>query len=571
MRVYDFQENAETGQVTCFIMQADPAEISAFKLKMAFSESEYKGLYVFNENIDPACSEAMAAIAERSRNNDDAASSSELPLASCLIAERRDGTAEVKISDDRMVADVTVTTACGGSPITAERIRDALTAAGINVGIQDASIDALVAEAIESPGGLQIKRKVAEGKEPGRGTPSRFEYLITPFQDRVLQPKELDDGSIDMLDLGDINTVETGQPLVRRHPAQPGEDGFDVLGTPIPSETPKETEFTIGNCTEISADDPHLLISTSNGIPHRIKNGMTIDDVLQIDEVGLRTGHIDLDGNLLVKGDIRPDMKVKVTGNLMVLGFVESAEIEAGGDVTVRNGIIGPPPDTASHSCAIVARNIEAKYAQNANLKASEDIRLSSHMLHCQASCHSVYVGTERTRDARLAGGSVQADNTVCASVFGAEAGTQTKIGFDARVQEMQARADEMNEARQEKEKTLVSLAATARKLLAIEKRSAEMNEKIQRIRNTVDQYQKDALEIKAQEEELHQQINTVREQCHVTAWFSFHGGVELHCGAIHHRFTNDRGPGTLAIRDGRWRSVNEYGVPEEGDAGNHA
>ena len=45
-------------------------------------------------------------------------------------------------------------------------------------------------------------------------------------QDRILRPKERDDGSVDMRDLGDIICVKVGDPLAKKIPLTEGINGF---------------------------------------------------------------------------------------------------------------------------------------------------------------------------------------------------------------------------------------------------------------------------------------------------------------------------------------------------------
>ena len=554
MDAFNFIEDPETRQVTCFVMPAATEELNAYKLRMALQQSEFKDLYAFHENVDSVIADAMAALASRARDSidDDTQAAAPVALAQCIIAERRDGSIDIQISDDGMQADGVVTTTCGGTPIDSTVIERALTDAGVTQGIDAEAIQTLAKEAIESPGGLQVKRLLASGATPGPGIKSRFENLVVPFQDRVLKPREQDDGNIDMLDLGDIDTVEPGSPLVRREPAKPGKDGFTVRGDAITAEPPKETEFEVGEGTEISSDDSHLLIASVNGVPHRIRHGMSVDDVLQTGPVSLRTGHIDLDGNLLVKGDVMPEMKVRVTGNLTVLGFIEGAQVEAGGDITVRDGIIGAPPRDGQFVCSVSGRSIESKYAQNVLLKASQDIRLSSHLMHSDVFCHSLTVGRPNASNAYIMGGRIHAEAAVNATSIGADAGSRTEINFNRALADRQQRIEALQHEREQNMNTMTALSKPLQQLSALPKKP-DIVEKINRIKNTIQQYLIDVTALEQQEKDLQAEIDQIRETCRITAWASFHAGVEFDCAGAHHKFVNDGGGATFGIRNGHW------------------
>lgn len=560
MAVYEFKENSDTRQVTCYILPTDPSEISVEKAKAAFEQSKFADLHLFSEHLEPAIAAALKTLAAREQAESGQESAKPRPLTAFVIAERRDDShIAVNVSEDATEAEVTLTKSSSAAIASVEMIQRALARASVVKGINESAIHELVAEAREAKDGQVLKRTVAEGVPPGPGVPSSFEYLVTPFQDRVLQPQQQEDGSVDQLDLGNIDTVKVGDVLMRRRPARPGSDGSTVTGKLIPAPTPKETPFSRGKGAQVSPENAHLLVAKADGIPHRLKNGMSVDDVLQIEEVGLRTGHIDMEGNLLVKGDVRPDMKVKLTGNLTVLGFVESATIEIDGDLTVRSGIMGTPLQSPSddYTCVVKARNIESKYAQNAKLNAGQDIRMTSHMLHCDAKAHAVVIG-RNSRDAQLAGGSVQVESMVETGVLGVEAGTAMRLVFDPNISELLRQHDETHEARLAKENTLLQLAATIRKLKALPKRPPDLKEKCARISKTIDQFRAEAGEMHSKEKRLLAEIEQLRAKVRLTVRGVIHAGVELHCDTVRNRFNQDRGPGTLVIRNNTWQSAND-------------
>ncbi|MFM9587410.1 FapA family protein, partial [Streptomyces caniscabiei] len=68
---------------------------------------------------------------------------------------------------------------------------------------------------------------------------------------------------------------------------------------------------------------------------------MRVDDVLCFDNVDIGTGHVDFDGSVIISGDIKDGMRVRASGDVTVLGFVESGNIESDSAVTVLLGAIG--------------------------------------------------------------------------------------------------------------------------------------------------------------------------------------------------------------------------------------
>ena len=126
-----------------------------------------------------------------------------------------------------------MTPAAGGAALGWEIVCAAMEAAGVVHGIDESAIASLIKDAAAAAPGLMLQGTLARGSKPGKPLPSYFENLVTPFQDRVLRPREREDGSVDFHDLGDIESVHEGDLLVRRHPPRAGHPGHDVLGNEI--------------------------------------------------------------------------------------------------------------------------------------------------------------------------------------------------------------------------------------------------------------------------------------------------------------------------------------------------
>jgi uncharacterized protein (DUF342 family) len=560
MATYRFIEDPATRQIHCFVQPAPTGELNAFRLRQAWDGSEFAGCHLFPERIEPALTDALNALAAPSRRTPAAPGegAEEPPLASFVIAERQDAHCTVAVSDDGMNAEAAASAAQGGNALDDQGVRTALAAAGVRFGVDDPALATLVTDVAAALPGIMVRRMVARGRKPERGTPSRFENLVVPFQDRVLQPQERADGSIDFRDLGSIETVSDSSPLVRRHPARAGQSGMNVFGVELPSEVPAEVPIVVGDGTAIDPSDPHLLRSTRIGVPHRVPCGMSVADVLEVAAVDLHTGHVEFDGSLVVKGDVQPDMRVRVTKDLIVGGFIESADVEAGGDITAKKGIIGPPAMGATHNCRARGRSISTHYAQNSVLEASEDIVLNTHLVNCHVlGCRNLRVGGDRSKDARIVGGDVQARDSVATAIYGGEAGTATRISFDAEIQRLRQAIDSRHAHRAQLQETSAALENTLKEL-ANKPRNEALNEKLARIANTIRAYREELQQMDADDAAKRQQIAALIAGCRVTARVRIHAGVELACSEARYRFGAERGGGTLGVRDGNWVGIEE-------------
>ncbi len=257
------------------------------------------------------------------------------------VLERKDATIEIKIDDDDMSASAEITTALGGKNLTAKDILNSAQAAGVKKGFVKEGLIRLAQKSITEPEGILLKEVIAQGKIPINGSDARIKLLVQCAQDRILRPKERDDGTVDMRDLGDIICVRAGEPLAQIIPFTEGVKGYTVKGVLLEPNPGEDIEMTAGEGTIISPKNKNVLISTLVGLPRSINNGIAIDEVYKLKNVDVTTGHIKFEGSVIIDGDVCEGMKVVAKGDITIGGFVESAYLEAGGDITIIGGIIG--------------------------------------------------------------------------------------------------------------------------------------------------------------------------------------------------------------------------------------
>ncbi len=249
------------------------------------------------------------------------------------VAERRDAGFSLEISADSMIASVNFVPAYGGEAATPEQIFAALADAGVTYGINQAAVISLCSKA------LPERVAVAMGVAVENGRDTRFELLAADTRDRVPQVDE--HGLIDFRDLGAIPLVVAEQALMRRIQPTDGVDGLNVRGEileALPGRSEGFAENLIG--AYVANDDANLLRAVFNGQPVRCGNGVTVEQVLTVRNVNVATGNITFDGTVHVDGEVLPGMKVHATGDIIVTGVIDGAELEAGGDIRVGGGII---------------------------------------------------------------------------------------------------------------------------------------------------------------------------------------------------------------------------------------
>lgn len=336
------------------------------------------------------------------------------------VAERRDAHIAVSIQGDEMQAWVSVSAAQGGRLADFERVLQALRAHGVIAGVDSALVDSVCAQ-------QPIERVlVAQGVPAQDGVDARFEEIAGQAASRA--PKLNAQGMIDYREHGAIALVLPGQVLMRRHPATPGIPGFTVRGTELVPQPGVDAAFSDGLVgAAASSTDPNVLQSTTAGLPVRVPCGVNVEPVLQVPEVNLATGNIYFDGTVRVAGDVIQGMKVQATGDIEVGGVVEGAQLEAGGHVIVKGGIIAGA--FAKAAATVVARFVESSTVDAGTLIAVDDMVLESTL----RSGDQVLIGLKAPQRGKLVGGSTQAQKWIRVPYLGSDKSgvTQVAVGVN--------------------------------------------------------------------------------------------------------------------------------------------
>ncbi|TDP40121.1 hypothetical protein DEU29_10221 [Idiomarina aquatica] len=410
--------------------------VKAEHLKQAFQLSEFASAQLFDRS-------GFELIAKhfnewrKQRERDDTSNYSE------AVAQLIDAQISITIDDDDMQAVAEVTSAWGGEPITRPKLLAELKQHGISTGIQRPAINQILQHCIEAPPGTTVEVVVARGKLPKNGRNARFQQLVEDARQRILRPQERDDGTVDMRDLGKQITVNEGDELMRRLPPEGGREGITVKGVKLPAEGGEDQQLTPGEGSQISDSDPDLLIATKVGMPWFTHNSANVDDVLTLKSVDVSTGHVDFKGSVIVSGSVTEGMRVTASGDITVAGYVDSAELNAGGNITVRKGCIGHIskedeqlvldnehfiPTLSSKLSA--AGNIWCAYAQYAYLESGLGIIVDKQLTHCHVitSGPAEIGGDDKQARGKIIGGTFETCAPIFAGQLGARAGTRTRF-----------------------------------------------------------------------------------------------------------------------------------------------
>ena len=362
---------------------------------------------------------------------------------SLAIGGQRDGEVDITIGNKGAHAEARLIHPCGdGRAIDEAMIHEALAAAGVTHGIQEGEFERLIRDQGHK---LTEPVLIAQGLQPHNGEDTRFESLIPDAVER--KPRVLDQDIVDYRDFGGIVTVHPGDELVRRHPPTQGTDGSSVTGEPIPAQPGRNIDFKLDKSVQAKEDDPDVLVAAIGGMPVLTDQGAKVEQVLELDNIDLNTGHIDFDGTITVKGDVIAGIRVTCTGDINIGGTVEAATLSAEGNITVNGGILGHGNVRDEHGhlrkesgMVTSGGTVTARFIKNTLVEAKDSVVVRDLINNSEVTCYNQVVvgGKGGSSKAQIVGGLTRATVKIEAAILGSPRGAHTRVevGFDPEFQE---------------------------------------------------------------------------------------------------------------------------------------
>ena len=474
------------------------------------------------------------------------------------VLERKDATISITIDDDEMGATAEITAAQGGKNLSAKAILEAAQEAGVKKGFSKEDLVKLAQLAAKEEPLSLVTLKIATGKLAVNGKDAIVKPLVESAQSRILRPKKREDGSVDMRDLGDIICVRVGDPIAEKIPLTSGKKGYTVTATPLMPEPGNDVSLISGDGTAISSNNENVLVSQKVGLPKVIPNGMEVDEIYQIKDVNVATGNINFTGSVVIEGDVNEGMKVIASGDITIGGFVESAIIEAGGDITISGGIIGRKHDIektqitdVNMSVSVNAKgNLYAKYCQYAQINCGKNIRIENQLLHSLINVHGdLKVGTEEQSNGTLIGGYAKVGKHVSAGIVGATAGSNTIISFEHKIAKLKEQMlDIETRLKFDKDKT-TELKVASDKLKQLPKNKANPD-MLAKVISTYQFHAKRMGEILVEKEKNEIATQKYMESVCIEATEKLYHGVQIIVGDFNDRSRREYGPSRMLYKE---------------------
>lgn len=273
---------------------------------------------------------------------------------------------------------------------------------------------------------------VAEGIIPVNGEDSG----IRMYELKEARPEAKVDGNVDHYELNLINRAIAGDWLGERTDPTDGFPGKTVKGSTLLPVKGKDLPLFYDKNTvkEVYTDGKTTLYARINGAVHYDGDRVGVSNHLEITgNIDFKTGNIDFDGFLTVKGTIEDSFSVAASKDIEILGDYGVGGVK---DITSNGGSIFIKGGIAGNNKAMIRskKNIYTKFVSDTTIVCEGSVHIGFYCLNSNIKAKEVILDSAR---GQIIGGSIEAEIRVVASTIGSTSEKRTSIsvsGFDRRL-----------------------------------------------------------------------------------------------------------------------------------------
>lgn len=300
-----------------------------------------------------------------------------------------------------------------GESLGYEELMEMLTAESIVYGVDEKKIEQLAKEPV-----------YFEPIIVARGLPE------VPGEDGWVEekyPRELENtfgvdafGNVDYHSRVNMQVVKVDDVLCEAFPPTQGVAGMKVTGTEIPAKDGKPPKLLGGVNTKLNEEKDKLLAAMEGNLLYRNER-FCVQPLFQVmGDVDYAVGNIDFPGDVHIMGDVKNGFVVRAKGHIIVDGLVEGAILEAGGNISIRKGVLGD-----DRAVIRSQQSVSAQYLENCIIYAGDKVETSSVITSSVYSDNAIIVRSGR---GTVIGGKLIATNTISATVIGCRSERLTEL-----------------------------------------------------------------------------------------------------------------------------------------------
>lgn len=357
---------------------------------------------------------------------------------------KKDGVIAVEVSKDEMNAVCTLFPPLGdGNPVTKEQLHQILSSKNISFGIDEVKINEIITS--KKPVRSCI---IAQGQPMQEGSDASIKYFFSTSMETP-KPKVLENGRVDYYNLDLIQNVVEGQLIARKMPAVPGVNGVTVTGKLLEPPPPKDVPLPKGKNTVVSDDGLTLTAKIAGHVQIQSGRVCVMPVYIVPGDVDFSTGNINFIGSVQVLGSVRKGFRVNAAGDVEVKGRLEGGSINTGGNIAVKEGILGQGKGSIRAGGSIFARFIEHAY-----IEAGENVLVGDSIMHSVVRAGDKII--VNGKNGKIVGGLCFAGQEIEAKVIGSNIAvtTELEIGISSQdFHELNKLAEEENAIKEQLQK----------------------------------------------------------------------------------------------------------------------
>jgi uncharacterized protein (DUF342 family) len=272
-------------------------------------------------------------------------------------------------------------------------------------------------------GSIIDKILVAEGVKPFEGVEPKVDYKFEISS----KPKETESGKVDYREISTIISVKKEQVLAVKRKLKNPRTGITVTGQK--TVFPPIQDIPVPTAENIIKEEVEELTFYKAGCDGALRfenQVMSVFPALDIrQDVDFSVGNIHFRGDVKIGRDVLPDFIVEVQGSIHIGGSAIACQLSASEGIEVRAGIVGKNKGNVRSGAHIIATFVE-----NAQLEATGDITIKNGIIGSGVSCNG-FLKVEMSRS-RIVGSRIRAARGISAYNVGSrfDTGTILVIGI---------------------------------------------------------------------------------------------------------------------------------------------
>ena len=306
-----------------------------------------------------------------------------------------------------------------GPPADRSDLDEALRAQGVVFGIDEEAC-AQLAVYLQDPDFAIDELILARGTPPVSGADGVLELK---FNMDLLAGRMRQDGTLDFRDRGLLVPVEPSDLIAVYTPPGESHTGRSVEGRELPAYVPGNPLPGLGEGVELDEDSGEIRATVAGIVSYPEASTLSVtSDFQHKGDVDLKSGDLQMEGTLVIMGDVARNASASATGDVVVKGMVDGGTIRANGSVTISSGVIG-----SEGTFVVAGGDLACHHADGADLRSGGTLSIAANAIKTRVTARKIVVGTNQ---GSVVGGELRAAESIVLGNVGSKLSTRTVVAI---------------------------------------------------------------------------------------------------------------------------------------------